>query len=241
MLGLSISLFRLAGFEVRMDGSWIFSALLIAWSLARGYFPSIYPGLPPPVYWVMGLTGLIGLAGSIVLHELAHSLVARRYDLPVRSITLFVFGGVAKMDGEPGRPEAELLMATAGPTLSLFLAGVFYTVALAAAILGVSVMAGVALYLAYVNLALALFNMIPAFPLDGGRVLRAVLWWALADFNRATHLAVMSGYTFSILLIMLGVFAVLSGDIVRGIWWLLLGIFLAGAARSSEYRPEVRI
>jgi Zn-dependent protease len=238
MFGRSISLFKLAGFEVRIDGSWIFFALLITWSLADGYFPSLYPGLPPSLYWGMGIAGLIGLAVSIVLHELAHSLVARSYELPVRGITLFIFGGVAEMDGEPRDPKAEFLMAIAGPIVSLILAGIFYSIALTAATLAVPGLPGVALYLTYLNLVLAIFNMVPAFPLDGGRVLRAALWWGTGDFRRATRAAVISGYIFSAVLIALGVISVLAGNVVRGLWWLLLGTFLAGAARSSQYRGD---
>ncbi|HEY7646366.1 MAG TPA: site-2 protease family protein [Hyphomicrobiales bacterium] len=189
----------------------------------------------------MGLAGLIGLALSIVLHELAHALVARRYELPVHSITLFIFGGVAEMEGEPPRPEAEFLMAAAGPIVSFLLAFVFYVLALAAIGGGVALLPGIALYLAYVNFAIAAFNLAPAFPLDGGRVLRAALWGMLGDFARATRLAVLGGYIFSAILIAMGVVWILSGNPVRGAWWLMLGIFLATAARSTEYHERHRL
>ena len=189
MFAGSIPVFRLAGFQVRIDGSWIVFAVLITWSLARGYFPSVYPGLPESAYWAMGFVGLIGLALSIVLHEFAHALVARRYELPVHSITLFIFGGVVEMEGAPPRPEAEFSMLAAGPIVSFLLALVFYILALVAIGGGVALLPSIALYLAYVNFTIAAFNLAPAFPLDGGRVLRAALWGLLGDFGRATQLA----------------------------------------------------
>ena len=239
MIGRSLSLFKLAGFQVRIDASWLVFAVLISWSLAEGYFPAIYPGLPTRSYWALSVIGLIGLACSIVAHELAHAIVARRYDLPVRGITLFIFGGVAELGGQPRHPKAEFLMAIAGPILSLILAGLFYVVLLASESARVPFVPGLALYLTYLNLALAIFNMVPAFPLDGGRVLRAALWWGLADFHRATRLAVVSGYVFAVLLAGLGVMSAVSGDIVRGVWWVTLGMFLASAARM-EHRGAVR-
>ena len=115
MFGRQIILFRLLGFDVKVDLSWAFLALLITWSLAKGYFPHAHPGLPHSTYWAMGMAGAAGLFASIVLHELSHSVVARRYDLPIRGITLFIFGGVAEMEREPGSPKVEFLMAIAGP------------------------------------------------------------------------------------------------------------------------------
>jgi Zn-dependent protease len=145
------------------------------------------------------------------------------------------------MEGEPPRPEAEFLMAAAGPIVSFLLAFVFYVLALAAIGGGVALLPGIALYLAYVNFAIAAFNLAPAFPLDGGRVLRAALWGMLGDFARATRLAVLGGYIFSAILIAMGVVWILSGNPVRGAWWLMLGIFLATAARSTEYHERHRL
>jgi Zn-dependent protease len=234
MFGRSLFLFKLAGFPVRIDASWLIFAFLITSSLAHGYFPAIYPGLSQGAYWALGLAGLIGLAMSIVLHEVGHSVVARYYELPVRGITLFIFGGVAQMEGQPREPKAEFLMAIAGPIVSIVLAGLFYGALVGAVNLGADLVASLALYLTYLNLALAVFNMVPAFPLDGGRVLRAGLWWGMADYIRATRLAVISGYVFAALLVGLGVYSVFTGDTVRGFWWLLLGVFLASAARREH-------
>ena len=176
MFGRSIPLFKLAGFQVGIDWSWLLLAVLISWTLATGVFPSNYPDLSPGIYWSMGVIAAAGLFASIVLHELAHSLVARRYGLPIGGITLFIFGGVAQMEGEPDRPAAEFWVAIAGPIASFVIGLACWLLAQAAAAAGAGVpVFGVLAYLASINVILALFNLVPAFPLDGGRVLRAVL------------------------------------------------------------------
>ena len=129
MFGKGISLFTLAGFSVKVDLSWAFIALLVAWTLAQNYFPELYEGLPVATYWWMGIVALIGLFMSVVLHELSHSIVARRFGLPIEGITLFFFGGVAQMEREPAEPRAEFYMAIAGPIASLVLAGFFFGLA----------------------------------------------------------------------------------------------------------------
>jgi Zn-dependent protease/CBS domain-containing protein len=241
MFGRGILLFSVAGIEVKLDWSWMLIALLIAWSLAQGYFPAISAGLPTAVYWGMGVGALVGLFASIVLHELAHSLVARRYGVPIRGITLFVFGGVAEMGEEPGRPRVEMLMAAAGPAMSLVLAAALSLAAAAAAGVGAPQAVGVVLgYLASLNLLLALFNLVPAFPLDGGRILRGAMWWATGDFRRATRWAAASGMVFSALLTALGIVSIFSGEFVQGMWWVLLGFFLSGAAEASRRDLDVR-
>lgn len=241
MFGRGISLFTLAGFEVKLDWSWVFIALLIAWSLAHGYFPAVYEGLPAIAYWGMGLAGLAGLAISIVLHELAHSLVARRYGLRISSITLFVFGGIAQMEDEPSRPKAEFMMAIAGPVASLLIALAFYLMLVVAYLTGASeIVTGVLRYLVFLNVVLALFNIVPAFPLDGGRVLRSGLWWWLGDIRRATRWAARSGVVLSAALMALGIISVLSGAFLQGIWWVLIAMFIYGAAQSSETQLAVR-
>ncbi|MGW8272902.1 MAG: M50 family metallopeptidase, partial [Thermodesulfovibrionales bacterium] len=126
MFGKRFTLFRLLGFEVRIDLSWIVIAVLVTWSLSKGYFPSEYPGLSDTAYWFMGAVGALGLFVSIILHELSHSLVARRFGIPMKGITLFIFGGVAEMDDEPPSAKAEFFMAMAGPLASIILGGIFY-------------------------------------------------------------------------------------------------------------------
>lgn len=241
MFGRSVSLFSVSGIEIKIDWSWVIIAVLIAWSLAQGYFPSISEGLPQATYWGMGIVALVGLFASIVLHELGHSLVAQHYGLPIRGITLFVFGGVAEMTEEPARPKVEIAMAIAGPIVSLVLAAAFTVAASFAETLGVAAPAVVVLaYLGSLNLLLALFNLVPAFPLDGGRVLRGVLWWSTGDFRRATRWASLGGMLFSGVLIAVGLVSIFSGDFAGGIWWVLIGLFLNGAAQSSRQDVELR-
>jgi Zn-dependent protease/predicted transcriptional regulator len=241
MLGTRLTLFELFGFKVRVDASWLLLAVLIVWSLAVGYFPAMAPGWEPATYWAMGVVGLLGLALSVVVHELAHALVARRFDMPIAGITLFVFGGVAEMSREPSTARGEFLMAIVGPLMSLAVAGVFHlAVALAEGLGAGPANPAVAVlgYLAFLNLLLAGFNMIPAFPLDGGRVLRAVLWAWRKDLVWATWVATGCGSLFGMLLAGWGLLLVLQGYITGGLWWILIGLFVRAAA-AGAYR-EVR-
>lgn len=234
-----IPLFKLLGFEVAVDLTWLILAVLVTWSLAIGYFPSLYPDLGQTVYWSMGVLGMIGLLFSIVVHELSHSLVAKRYGMQIKGITLFIFGGVAEMHDEPVSPRAEFFVAIVGPITSLLVAAVFYGLAFVAEGTGVPVaVSGVFSYLATINVLLAVFNMVPAFPLDGGRVLRAVLWGWKGSYLRATRIASNFGAAFGLLLILLGVFSVVSGNFIVGMWYFLIGLFVRGAAQAS-YRQTV--
>jgi Zn-dependent protease len=243
MFRYRITLFELFGFKVSVDASWLLLAVLITWSLAVGYFPAAAPGLATMTYWWLGLAGLIGFAFSIVCHELAHSLVARRFDMPIRGITLFVFGGVAEMEEEPPSPKAELWMAIAGPAMSLFLALVFFLVAgffvePGARPLGpVAALVGL---LAYANGMLGVFNLVPAFPLDGGRILRAILWSRKGDIAWATRVAAGAGSAFGFLLMAVGLVNTVSGNIVGGIWWFLIGLFVRAAAAGEVARQMAR-
>ncbi len=236
-----IRLFRLFGFDVHVDASWLLLAVLIAWSLAAGVFPGMAPGLPPSTYWWMGIAATIGLLFSIVFHEMSHSLVARRFDMPIRGITLFIFGGVAEMEDEATSPRGEFLMAVAGPVASGVLGFLFFGLFnLMAGARGPAAVAGVLWYLGYLNWALAIFNLVPAFPLDGGRMLRAVLWGWRGDPIWATRVAAAAGNGFGILLIVLGLFDVLRGDFVGGVWSFLIGMFLRGAADAAYQQTLAR-
>jgi len=229
-----VKLFRIFGFQVWIDASWLLIGGLIAWTLAGAVFPSDLPGLAPSTYWWMGITAAIGLLLSIVFHETAHSLVARRFGIEMRGITLFVFGGVAEMAGEPGSPGAEFLMALAGPVSSLLLAAVLFVASgLIAESNGPQTVATVVGYLGSLNAILGIFNLAPAFPLDGGRMLRAAIWAWRRDVVRASRIAATAGDAFGILLIVLGVLAVLRGNLIGGVWQLLIGMFLRGAASAS--------
>jgi Zn-dependent protease/predicted transcriptional regulator len=234
MFGNRIKLFKLLGFEVRVDWSWIIIAILIAWSLSKGLFPSYYKNLSPQTYWWMGIIGAAGLFLSIIAHEFSHSLVARKYGLPMKGITLFIFGGVAEMEDEPPSAKVEFMMAIAGPLSSILIALIFYGIHAAGKQAGLAQpINGVVGYLAMINGILAVFNLLPAFPLDGGRVLRSILWGVKKNLRWATYVSSRIGSGFGILLIVLGVIQVFRGNFIGGMWWFLIGMFLQGAAKAS--------
>lgn len=234
------TLFRLFGFEVKLDLTWLLLAFLVTWSLALGLFPVIAPGLSTAAYWWMGVAGAIGLLFSIVFHEFSHSLVARRYGLPISGITLFIFGGVAEMQEEPRSAKVEFLMAIAGPISSFVLAFVFYAIHYFVLADGPTALGGVVYYLGMINFVLALFNLVPGFPLDGGRVLRAALWGWKGDYRWATRIASQIGGAFGLVLILLGVFTFVGGNFIGGMWWFLIGLFLRNAAGMSYQQLLVR-
>ncbi|HTW65686.1 MAG TPA: site-2 protease family protein [Bryobacteraceae bacterium] len=240
MFGPSVKIFRLFGFEVRIDASWLIIAALLTWSLAIGVFPREYPGLGLAEYWWMGAVGTLGLFASVVIHELFHSLVARRHNLPMKGITLFIFGGVAQMGGEPSSPKIEFLVAIAGPLSSIGLGFIFYGIYRA----GLNTMdpdtLGVVSYLAFINWLLAAFNLIPAFPLDGGRILRSALWHYKHDLRRATRIASTIGSGFGLLLMAFAVFALFTGNFISAIWYFLIGMFLRNASQMSYEQLLIR-
>ncbi len=238
MFGKRVTLFRLFGFEVRLDASWIVIALLVTWSLAVSVFPVEYPELPIVHYWAMGFVGAIGLFACIVFHELCHSLVARLYGIHMKGITLFIFGGMAELGEEPGSAKAEFLMAVAGPVASFVLAGVFFL--LRPLITRPVEAAGVIAYLAWINVALACFNLIPAFPLDGGRILRAALWRWKGDLTQATRISTLIGSGFGALLMGLGVLRMFTGDLIGALWTFVIGMFIRSASRSSYEQMVVQ-
>lgn len=241
MFGRRVTLFRLLGFEVRVDASWLVLAVLISWTLAVAYFPSQFKGLPHIDYWWMGIASAVGLFISIVLHEFAHSVVARRHGLPMKGITLFIFGGVAEMGDEPSDAKTEFRMAIAGPIASIILGGILYWIYLAVkGVLPVTVSAVIA-YLAWINWVLAAFNLIPAFPLDGGRVLRSALWSRSGDIRGATKIASILGKGFGLVLIVYAVWQWFSGDFIGAMWYFLIGLFLRGAAQSSYQQVMIRL
>jgi Zn-dependent protease/CBS domain-containing protein len=240
MFGHRLKLFKLFGFEIRLDPSWFFMAMLIVWSLAAGMFPGMVPGLPMQTYWWMGVAGALGLFGSIVFHELSHSLVAKHYHLPMRGITLFIFGGVAEMGGEPESPKVEFLMAIAGPIASIVMGTAFVLLARAGAETWAPALVGVIAYLGWINLVLAAFNMIPAFPLDGGRVLRSILWHFQGDVRRSTRIASRIGAGFGFALMVFGGWQLLQGRLIGGLWYFLIGMFLQQASRASYEQVLLR-
>ena len=244
---------RALGIPIRVHPSWFLVFLFVTWSLATGYLPDALPGLSNSRYWGMGAIAAVLLFVSVLLHELGHSYVAQRYRIPIGQITLFLFGGVAQMRAEPPNPKAEFLIAIAGPLVS-FAIGAF-SLALAAASewwpvpsggQGFAVLGGL---LGLVNVQLGLFNLIPGFPLDGGRVLRAGLWAWGHDFHVATSRAALLGLGFGVL--MAGFGALLLGGSIGGFfdpstgsnggWLMFIGAFLFGAAWSTRKQVTLRV
>lgn len=233
-----IPLFTLFGIKVGLDYSWFLLAFILVWSLMAGYFPWVRPGLGTASYLWMAIIGAAGLFASIIFHEFAHALVARQFHLPISRITLFIFGGVAEMDDEPRTAAAEFWMAIAGPIASFLLA--FAMFVFLGAFDPASALGAIVGYLAFINLILASFNLLPAFPLDGGRILRAAVWWFTGDFQRATRIAAATGSVLAAVLIGLGVLNIFGGAFVQGIWQMLIGFFVYSAANASRAHAELR-
>jgi Zn-dependent protease/CBS domain-containing protein len=241
MFGKRIPLFKLFGFKVNVDASWLILAVLVTWSLAKGLFPYYFTGFSNSTYWWMGIAGALGLFMSIIFHEFCHSLVARQFGLQMKGITLFIFGGVAEMESEPKSAKAEFLMAIAGPLSSILLGGVFYLVHIAAISAGwSSPVNGVLLYLMIINLILAGFNLLPAFPLDGGRVLRSILWSVKGNLRWATRIASGLGSAIGVFMIIFGVLSFIAGSFIGGVWYFLIGLFIRQASRMSYSQLVMR-
>jgi len=240
-LNNTIKLFRVAGLDIRMHVSWLIIATLVTFSLATGFFPYSSPGYSTFAYWLMAAVAALGLFGSITLHEMGHALVARKHGIAMEGIVLFIFGGVAQMKEEPANAKSEFQMAIAGPLVSFALAVVFYAFAQSAALLNLNepVTATFA-YLSLINGLLGIFNLAPALPMDGGRVLRAFLWQKRNDIHSATRTAARWGVAFSYVLMILGLVNIVAGNLIGGVWWVLIGMFLKGLAVSTRHQMEIR-
>jgi Zn-dependent protease/CBS domain-containing protein len=225
---------RILGIPIGLDYSWFVIFALLTWMLAGSYYPAEFKDWPPVLYWFVGGVTAIMLFVSVLLHELGHSVLALRYKVPVRSITLFLFGGVAQIGAEPPSPLAEFLIAIAGPLVSLSLAVLFYAVEPLVA--GIEPLLGLAKYLAYINLALVVFNLIPGYPLDGGRVFRAIVWATTGNMRRATLIAANVGRFFGFAFIFVGVWQMLSGNFGGGVWIAIIGWFLDNAASGQVHQ-----
>ena len=231
-------LFSVRGIPVRIDLGWLFIVAFIAWSLASGYFPHVLPSRSAAAYWAEGLVASLLLFASVLLHELAHALVAIGHGVSVGGITLHIFGGVSQLDSEPQTPRAELLIALVGPLTSFAIAGISHGADIL--LTGPSWADALAGYLAAVNIVVGVFNLLPAFPLDGGRVLRAALWVWTGEPDRATRLASRVGSLIAILMVVMGVGRAVSGEVVGGVWFALIGLFLHQAARTSYAVVRIR-
>jgi Zn-dependent protease/predicted transcriptional regulator len=227
----TIPLGRIFNIPIDLDYSWFLIFILLTWMLAISYFPAEFHNWPPLLYWLTGGVTAAMLFVSVLLHELGHSVIALRYRIPVRRITLFIFGGVAQIESEPPNAISEFFIAVAGPVVSLALAVVFSIVKPAVA--GIEPLWGIAKYLAYINFALVIFNLIPGFPLDGGRVFRAIVWAVTKNLRRSTLTAANVGRFFGFLFIFFGVWQVFGGNLGGGIWIAFIGWFLDGAASSQ--------
>jgi len=214
----NVPLGRVLGIRIGLDYSWFVIFALLTWMLAAGYYPAEFKDWPTWLYWSMGIVTAVALFVSVLLHELGHSVVALRFGVPVNSITLFLFGGVAQIGAEPPSAIAEFLIAIAGPLVSLALAILFY--AAMPFVAGMEPLLGLVKYLAYINLALVLFNLVPGYPLDGGRVFRAVVWMFTGSMRR------FFAFTF----IFAGVWLMFSGNLGGGLWVAFIGWFLDNAA-----------
>lgn len=234
----SLKLGKLWGIPIGLHLSWFLVFGLITWSLAAGYFPLEYPQLTPAAYWLLGGVTSVLFFASVLLHELGHSILALRNQVPVHSITLFIFGGVARISREPRTPGAEFRIAIAGPLTSLALALGFGGLWLLDR--HVPYLAAPSLWLARINLILATFNMIPGFPLDGGRVLRSIVWKFTGNYLRATQIASSAGQLFALGFIAIGILTMLRGNFLNGLWLVFIGWFLQNAAANSYSQANLR-
>jgi len=227
-------LFKIAGVQIAIDYSWLVIFVLVLWSLSVGYFPEVHPGYPTSEYWIVGIVGTFLFFASIVIHELSHAIVGNSLGQPVKRISLFIFGGMAHLGHEPTDANAELKIAAAGP-LTSFVLGVFFfwIPTLFGFRHGHPMWASVFDYLGFINIALGLFNLLPGFPLDGGRILRAAVWARTGDFRRATARAADWGRGIAWGLIALGALEIFAGALVGGLWLIFIALFLKGAASSS--------
>ncbi|MDZ7262312.1 MAG: site-2 protease family protein [candidate division KSB1 bacterium] len=239
MLKSSLRLGRIAGIEIRLDYSWFIVFVLITWSLAAVSFPMAHPDWNTTTHWTLGLLTSLLFFVSVLAHEMAHSLVAQAKGVPVRSITLFIFGGAAQISQEPKEASNEFLMALAGPATSIFLA-IFFAILWFFSRTVNQPLASLASWLARVNLLLAMFNLIPGFPLDGGRVLRAIIWGITRNLKQATQIASVIGRGIAFLFIFAGIWLILHGNWVNGLWIAFIGWFLENAATASYRQVALR-
>ncbi len=232
MLRAGIPLGSVFGISIRLHYSWFFIFVLITWALAAGYFPASYPHWDTATYWGIGLATSLLFFLSVLTHELSHSLVAQAAGIPIRAITLFIFGGVSQISKEPEKPDVELRMAIAGPLSSLALGGIYWGIHIATVDVS-EPLAALTYWLAWINAVLAGFNLIPGFPMDGGRVLRSIIWWRTNNLRRATRIASTIGRAVGYLFIFGGIFWIFWGSWLNGLWLVLIGWFLENAAAGS--------
>jgi Zn-dependent protease/CBS domain-containing protein len=234
----SFKLGRIAGIQIGIHYTWLLIFALVTWSLAQGYFPDNNPGWAETTYWLVGAVSALALFASVLVHELSHSFMARARGVEVDSITLFIFGGVSNLKSESEEPQDEFLIAVVGPLTSFVLAGVFWAVD-RWLVLGNTPFGAMLGYLTMVNVLVGIFNLLPGFPLDGGRVLRSIIWGASGSLRKATRIASAVGQGFGFLLIFWGVWQMFGGAFFNGLWTAFIGWFLNNAAELTR-RQQVQ-
>ena len=232
-----ISLGRLFGISIRLHFSWFFIFILVIWLLAANWFPGTFPEWSPVTSIIAAVITSLLFFGSVLAHELMHSIVARASGIPVKGITLFIFGGVSQITEEPRVPGVEFRVAIAGPATSLLLGLVFGAIYLTVPERFEAIIA-VTFWLGWINIMLAVFNLLPGFPLDGGRVLRSIIWWRTGNLRKATRWASTAGRVIGFLFIFAGIWLLFTGYWFNGLWLAFIGWFLSNAAAGS-YRQLV--
>jgi Zn-dependent protease/predicted transcriptional regulator len=235
----SLHIGTIFGINININYTWLIMFALVVWTLAIGYFPSVLPGAQVSTYWAMAVISAIFLFASLLMHELSHSIVAIKNKLPIRGITLFIFGGVAHMEKEPETPKVEFEMAIAGPLCSLVLGMLFWVITIV--LIGWNApgpVIEVTSYLRFLNIFIAIFNLVPGFPLDGGRIFRAILWHYNRDLKKATRIASDFGKGFAFILMAFGAVNLFM-SFITGVWFIFIGLFLLEMAETSYRQVEM--
>lgn len=230
---MSVKIGRIRGINIKINYSWVLIFFFITWSLANNYLPSQYPNKPNNFYWTIGLVSTLSLYLSILVHELAHSAIAQGEGLEINNITLHFFGGVSQIREESSNPKTEAYMAVAGPLTSILLAGILLSVNSIFEAGLPDTFEAVIRYSGYVNLGLALFNLIPAYPMDGGRVLRALLWNRNENLVKSTRIATTVSNIISLLFMGFGFFSIFSTGTLDGLWLVFIGLFINGSSKMG--------
>jgi Zn-dependent protease len=228
-----LKLMKVGGIQIILDYSWFIVFGLLLWSLSAGYFPLVYPGQTTQTYWMTGGLAALLFFISVITHELSHSFMAIRSGIKIPEITLFIFGGMARLSEEAGDPKTEFKIAIVGPLTSFALAFVFWILQNTLRNDQPSIIVEMFGYLSWINIALGIFNLIPGFPLDGGRVFRAFWWWKTGSMIKATRLASDIGKGFAVVLMILGGVQIFSGALIGGLWLIFIGMFLRGMAEAG--------
>jgi len=236
MFRSSIKLFKVFGIEIRLDYSWFIIFALFAYYFGFIYFPSVLPGLNKGLLILITIVTVILFFTSVLIHEMSHSLVARRRGTSVKRITLFIFGGMAQIEKEPETPYSEFIMAIAGPTAS-FVMGIIFGVVWIFTV-NIAPVREPVKYLAIINIMLGVFNMLPGYPLDGGRVLRSIVWRVTGNLERSTFIASTTGRVIGFMIIAVGIFFIFMGNFLNGIWLAFIGWFIQSSAKMG-YRQLI--